>query len=119
MNCKVPHCTYDMEEDIDKTSKVSEHLQLLMAHVDAVHPKPLPQPVAAQQPAPVQAKTEKIACPKLEMKDGSSSEEQWDFFSFRWYKTIANIIGNAKERLGVCLGDMVACMVYARLRDKR
>ena len=55
------------------------------------------------------------------MKDGSSTEEQWNFFTFSWqqYKTIANIAGHEKERLGVCLGDTVASMVYARLGDKK
>jgi hypothetical protein len=88
--------------------------------VDAVHPRPPPQlQPAATAPAP--ARTEKIDRPKLEMKDGSSTEEQWNFFTFslQQYKTIANITGNEKERLGVCLGDMVASLVYARLGDQK
>ena len=121
MKCKVPLCTYNTEEDIDETSTVGEHLQRLGFHVDAVHPKPPPQPAATDHPAPAPARTEKIDRPKLEMKDGSSSEEQWNFFTFSWqqYKTIAKITGNEKERLGVCLGYTVASMVYARLGDTR
>ena len=40
MKCKVPTCTYDTEEDIDKTSSTGEHLQLLGFHMEDVHPKP-------------------------------------------------------------------------------
>ena len=76
MKCKVPKCTYDMVVDIDETSKVEAHLTLLSFHVDAIHPKPAPQPLSAQQPAPAHPRTEKIAYPKLEMKDWSSSEGQ-------------------------------------------
>ena len=55
------------------------------------------------------------------MKDGCTSEESWDFFTFSWrqYKTLANITGNVKERLGVCLGEVVAGMVFARVGDAR
>ena len=54
------------------------------------------------------------------MKDGSSMEEQWNFFTFSWqqYKAISNIDGHKKERLGGCLGDTVAGMVFARHSDK-
>ena len=115
MRCKVPQYTYDTEEDIAKTSTVSEHLQLLILHVDAGHPKPPPQqPATTDQPT--QARTEKISHPKLELKDGSTLEESWEFFTFSWrqYKTLANITGNVKERLGVCLRETVAGMVFAR-----
>jgi hypothetical protein len=98
-------------EDIDETSKVEAHLKLLGFHVDAIQSKLTPQPLAARKPAPAHPRTEKFAYPKLEMKDGSSSEEQWNFFTFSWrqYKVIAKIAGH--ERFGVCLGDMVASMV--------
>ena len=119
----MPQCTYDTEDDIDKESSTGEHLTLLGFHVDAVHPKPPPQlhPAATGHPAPAPARTEKIDRPKLEMKDGSSTEEQWNFFTFSWqqYKTIANMTGNEKERLGVCLGDTVASLVYSRLGVKK
>ena len=109
----MPQCTYDTEDDIDKESSTGEHLTLNGLHVDAVHPKPPPQlqPAATGHPAPAPARTEKINRPKLEMK------EQWNFFTFSWqqYKTLASITGNEKERLGVCLGDRVACLVYSRL----
>jgi hypothetical protein len=103
MKCKVPTCTYDTVDDIDETSKVEAHRRLLGFHVDAIHPKP------------AHPRTEKIAYPKLEMKDGSSSEEQWNFFTFSWqqYKAIAHIDVHEKERLGVCPGDTVASMVFA------
>ena len=121
VKCKVPTCTYDTEADIEKTSKVGEHLQRLGFHVGAVHPMQVPQPVAAQQPAPTNPRTKKIAYPKLEMKDGSSTEEQWNFFTFSWqqYKVMANIGGQEKERLGGCLGDTVVGMVFARHGNKR
>ena len=53
------------------------------------------------------------------MKDGSSTEEQWKFFTFSWeqYKTLAKITGNEKETLGVCLGDTKASLVYSGLGD--
>ena len=83
MKCKVPLSTYDTVEDITKTSTVSEHIQLLTLHVDAAHPKPQ-QRANTDQPASTQARTEKINHPKLEMKDGCTSEESWDFFMFSW-----------------------------------
>ena len=51
------------------------------------------------------------------MNDGCTSEELWDFFMFSWrqYKTLTNITGNVKERLG----EAVACMVFARIGDAR
>ena len=121
LKCEVPTCTYKTEDAIAKESSTGEHLMLLGFHVDAVHPKPQLQPAATGHPAPAPARTEKIDRPKLEMKDGSSTEEQWNFFTFSWqqYKTIANITGNEKERLGVCLGDTVASLVYARLGDQK
>ena len=79
MKCKMPTCTFNTVDEIDETSKVGAHLSLLGFHVDAIHPKSAPQPLAVQQPAPANPRTEKIAHPKLEMKDGSSSEEQWNF----------------------------------------
>ena len=120
MKCKVPLCTYDTVEDIAKTSTVSEHIQLITLHVVAAHPKPQ-QRATTDQPASTQARTEKINHPKLEMKDCCTSEESWDFFRFSWcqYKTIANITGNVKERLGVCLKEAVAGMVFARIGDAR
>ena len=63
---------------------MEEHLKLLGFHEDAVHPRLAPQPLAGQQLAPTHPRTEKIAYPKLEMKDGSSTEEQWNFFTFSW-----------------------------------
>ena len=83
MKCKVPLCTYDTVEDIAKTSTVSEHIQLLTLHLDTAHPNlPPQQRVTTDQPAPTQARTEKIKHPKLEMKDSCTSEESWDFFTF-------------------------------------
>ena len=38
---------------------------------------------------------------------------------WRQYKTLANITGNIKERLGVYLGEAVAGMVFARVGDVR
>ena len=82
MKCKVPTCTYDTEEDIDKTSSTGEHLQLLGFHVEAVHPKPGSQPVVFDTYAPTPTKMEKIQCPKLEVKGGSSTDQAWYFFTF-------------------------------------
>ena len=91
MKCKVPTCTFNTVDEIDETSKVGAHLILLGFQVDAVHPKPTLQPLAVQHSGPANPRTEKIAHPKLEMKDGSSLEEQWNFFTFSWqqYKAIA------------------------------
>jgi hypothetical protein len=96
--CQVPRCTYDTEKDIANTSALSDHRMLLGFHREDAHPKPQLQPAATGHPAPAPARTEKIDRPKLEMKDGSSTEEQWNFFTFSWqqYKTIANITGNEK-----------------------
>ena len=95
MKCKVPTCTYDTEEDIAKTSSTGEHLQLLGFHVDAVHPKPGPQPVVGDTSAPTNMRMEKIQCPKLNMKGGSATDQDWDFFTFSWgqYKSMVNITG--------------------------
>ena len=81
MRCKVPQYTYDTEEDIAKASTLSEHLQLLTLHGDTVHLKPQ-QPATTDQPT--QDRMEKINHPKLELKDGSTSEESWEFFTFSW-----------------------------------
>jgi hypothetical protein len=69
-------------------------MTLLNIHREDAHPKP---PAPTNQPASAPARTEKIGRPKLEMKDGSSTEEQWKFFTFSWeqYKTLANIIFKA------------------------
>ena len=48
MKCQVPQCPYNTGEDIAKTSKSGEHIQLLGIHMDTVHPKPPPQPVATR-----------------------------------------------------------------------
>ena len=45
MKCKMPTCTFNTVDEIDETSKVGAHLILLGFHVDAVHPKPEPQPM--------------------------------------------------------------------------
>jgi hypothetical protein len=116
VKCQVTSCTYKTEQDIEKTSALADHMALLNIHREDAHPKP---PATTNHPASAPARTEKIGRPKLEMKDGSSTEEQWKFFTFSWeqYKTLANITGNEKETLGVCLGDTVASLVYSRLGD--
>ena len=123
IKCKVPTCTFNTVDEIDETSKVGAHLILLGFHVDAVHPKPTLQPLAVQHSGPANPRTEKIAHPKLEMKDGSSSEEQWNFFTFSWqqFKAIAKIGGHEKERLEVCLGDTwpAWCRVGSATRSTR
>ena len=83
VKCEVLMCTYKTEDNIAKESSTGDHLTLLGVHMDAVHPKPPQlQPAVPGQPAPAPARTEKIDRPKLEMKDGSSTEEQWNFFTF-------------------------------------
>ena len=111
MRCKVPKCTYNREEDIASTSVVEAHLKLHGFHVDAIHPKP---------PTPVNPITVKTAYPKLQLKDGFVSEEQWNFFTYSWqkYKSAANMDGSDKDRLGSCLGDMVATKIFAKLGDE-
>ena len=117
MKCKVLGCKYDTEEDIEKTAKTGEHLQLLGFHVDAVHPKPEPQQAVGVTHAPTTTRMEKIQCPKLELKGGSSTEEQWEFFTFRWgqYKTMVNIAGLETKNLAVGLGAEVVGLVFHRL----
>ena len=60
---------------------------------------------------------EKIQCPKLELKGGSSTEEQWEFFTFRWgqYKTMVDITGRETENLAIGLGAEVVGLVFHRL----
>ena len=113
MKCKVP----DTEEDIASLSATGEHLQLLGFHVEAVHPKPWTQPVARDTQAPTPVMLEKIQCPKLELKGGSCSEEQWEYFTFRWeqYKKMVEISGREKENLALGLGDEVVGLVFHRL----
>ena len=55
------------------------------------------------------------------MKNGCTSEEELDFFTFSWrqYNSLANITGNVKERLGICLGEAVAGMVFVSIGDAR
>ena len=57
MGCTVPTCTYDTEEDIEKTSALGNHLTLFGFHRDDVHPKPPKQPAATGHPAPAPART--------------------------------------------------------------
>ena len=117
MKCKVPGCPYDTEEDIAGISATGEHLQLLGFHVEAVHPKPGTQLVAGDTQAPTPVRLEKIQCPKLELKGGSCSEEQWEYFTFRWeqYKTMVEISGREKKNLALGLGDEVVGLVFHRL----
>ena len=108
----MPKCTYNREEDIASTSVLEAHLKLLGFHVDAIHPKP---------PTPVNPITVKTAYPKLQLKDGFVSEEQWNFFTYSWqkYKSVANMNGREKDRLGACLGaclgDKVATKIFTKL----
>ena len=57
MGCTVTTCTYDTEEDIEKTSALGNHLTLFGFHRDDVHPKPPKQPAATGHPAPAPART--------------------------------------------------------------
>ena len=117
MKCKVPACTYNTEEDIDKSAKTGEHLQLLGFHVEAIHPKPVPQPEVGTHHATAPTRMEKIQCPKLELKGGSSTEEQWELFTFRWgqYKTMVDISGRETKNLAIGLGAEVEGLVFHRL----
>jgi hypothetical protein len=56
---------------------------------------------------------------KCKVPRWGNTEEQWNFFTFSWQQYKANIEGQEKERLGGCLGDTVAGMVFARHSDKR
>ena len=82
MKCKVPGCTYNTEEDIDKTSATGEHIQFLGFHREDAHPKPGPQQEVGDTHAPTPTRMEKIQCPKLEVKGGSSTDQAWYFFTF-------------------------------------
>ena len=113
----MPQCTYNTEEDIASTSMVEAHLRLLSFHVDTTHPMP---PLTTNQPMPVNTSTVKTADPKPQLKDGFVSEEQWNFLTHSWqqYKSAANMDGSEKDRLGACLGDMVATKIFAKLGDR-
>ena len=114
MRCKVPKCTYNREEDIASTSVVGFHLKLLGFLMDAFHP---------MAPTPVTNSTGKTSDPKPQLKDGFVWEDQWDFFTYSWqqYKSVANMDGNVKDRLGACLGackgDMVEMMQEILMRE--
>ena len=118
MRCKVPQCTYNKEEDNTSTSVMEAHFRLLSFHMDAIHPRP---PLTAHQQTPIHPIKVKTADTKLQLKDGFVSEEQRNFFTYRWqqYKSAANMDGSEKNRLGACLGaclgDTVATKIFAKL----
>ena len=109
--------TYNTEEAIASTSVVESHLRLIRFLVDAIHPRP---PLTTHQSTPVDTSTVKNANPKPQLKDGFESEEQWNFFTYSWqqYKSAANKDRSDKDRLGSCLGDMVATKILAKLGDE-
>ena len=74
MKCPYPSCDYDTGTEIPEDGSIELKLQLLGIHERGVHPINT-QPV--QQAAP---RTEKFSRPKLELKDGMVSEEDWEFF---------------------------------------
>ena len=117
LRCRAPTCTYKPVEDLEEGT-TTELLQLLQLHVDTVHPR---QPVANAAPVGDQvratAKTEEVTSPQLVTKGGYATEEDWDYFIFRWeqYKSMVNLGTNEKGYLGTCLGDTVVSNVYGRL----
>jgi hypothetical protein len=92
--CQFPGCQYDTADTLEFTASLTNHLELVSQHMDALH-RQVPQ---IQQQAP-QARTEKFPRPKLRLVDNFISEEEWEFFDNGWkeYKRLANPGGQAKE----------------------
>ena len=111
MKCKVAGCNYDTQEDlgVDDKPTTSDHLTLMTFHREDQH--------AAVVPAPATPKTEKVQVPKLVTKNGSTTEEAWDFFTHRWaqYKATVNLGTQEKEKLGEALGESLLSDVYGRM----
>jgi hypothetical protein len=125
MRCMVPACPFDTEVMIVPTGEVpavaSEHLQLLAIHMQSVHvvaPMPPVQQAVAQPAAPPPPRTEKVPYPKLHMKDGSVSEEEWEYFTFAWgtYKGMAQVTVGTKDVLASMLGE-VSNKIFSRLGE--
>ena len=110
MKCPYPSCDYDTGTEIPEDGSIELKLQLLGIHERGVHPINT-QPV--QQAAP---RTEKFSRPKLELKDGMVSEEDWEFFLHSWaeYKRLADPGLHCREILGLSLGE-VAGRVFNRV----
>ena len=116
LRCRAPTCTYKPVEDLEEGT-TTELLQLLQLHVDTVHPRPVTDAAQGGGQVPATAKTEKVTSPQLVTKGGYATEEDWDYFIFRWeqYKSMVNLGMNEKGYLGTCLGDTVVSSVYGRL----
>ena len=116
LQCQVPACNYKPSDDVEEglVATMSELLQLMQFHTDAVHPR---QPDAVVAPAPATPRTEKILVPKLVTKNGSATEEAWDFFTHRWtqYKATVNLGTQEKEKLGEALGESLLSDIYGRM----
>ena len=110
MKCPYPSCDYDTGTEIPEDGSIELKLQLLGIHERGVLPINT-QPV--QQAAP---RTEKFSRPKLELKDGMVSEEDWEFFLHSWaeYKRLADPGLHCREILGLSLGE-VAGRVFNRV----
>ena len=110
MKCPYPDCGYNTDAEIAADGSIELKLQLLGIHERGMHPINT-QPV--QQAAP---RTEKFSRPKLELKDGMVSEEDWEFFLHNWaeYKRLADPGTHSREILGLSLGE-VAGRVFNRV----
>ena len=102
----------------DMVATMADLVQMLVLHTDAVHPR---MPVTVTAPGGDQtnaaAKVEKVKRPQLVTKGGYATEEDWEYFIFRWdaYKSMANLGSSEKGHLVDSLGDLVVSNVYGRL----
>ena len=113
LKCQVPACNYKPEDDVSKDMVVTmaDLVQMMMFHTNAVHPRQ-PAPVGDQIHAT--AKVEKVKRPQLVTKGSYATEEDREYFIFRWdaYKSMANLGTTEKSHLVDSLGDMVVSNVY-------
>ena len=108
MKCPYPNCEYNTDTEIAADGSIEFKLQLLSIHERGVHPTQPVQPAAPRM--------EKFTRPKLELKDGMVSEEDWEFFLHNWdeYKRLADPGTHSREILGLSLGE-VAGRVFNRV----
>ena len=110
MKCPSPNCEYNTDTEIAADGSIEFKLQLLSIHERIVHSTNI-QPVQPAAP-----RMEKFTRPKLELKDGMVSEEDWEFFLHNWaeYKRLADPGTHSREILGLSLGE-VAGRVFNRV----
>ena len=84
-------------------------MEMLKLH-HANHAVPVPVGNDQQQVRP-----EKIRRPQLVVKEGSVTEEAFEYFEHAWeeYKPMASVTTAVKQHLSSCLGEEVTTMIHA------